>query len=93
MATNIVGTTLGNDFTFKWSAAQPHITAYSRLGNGSYRIQFTATAGQAYRVESANVLGSWSELGTATDLGNNLFEFVDTQAPSAQTRFYRVKAP
>jgi hypothetical protein len=93
VATNVLGSTFGNDVTFRWTGAQPRITTYSRLANGSYRIQFTATAGQLYKVESANVLGSWSELGTATELGNNLFEFVDTLAPSAQTRFYRVKAP
>ena len=33
------------------------------------------------------------QLGAATDVGNNLFEFVDTQPLAPQTRFYRVKAP
>jgi len=93
VATNSLGTNYGDDRVFTWLNTQPRITAWERQSDGSYRLRFTATSGQAYRIDGATDLPTWVELRQATDLGNGLFEFVDANAGRIQRRFYRVKAP
>ena len=93
VATNSLGTNYGDDRVFMWLNTRPQITAWERQADGSYRLRFTATSGQAYRIDASTDLPSWGELGVAQDLGNGLFEFVDANAGRIPRRFYRVKAP
>lgn len=93
VATNSLGTNYGDDRVFTWLNTRPRITAWERESDGSYRLRFTATSGQAYRIDGATDLPAWVELGVARDLGNGLFEFVDANAGRMPRRFYRVKAP
>jgi hypothetical protein len=92
VGTNIAGTNFGVDLSFAWTNSPPHITSLDPLTNGNYRVRFTATPGQVYKLISSPTLTVWSEIGTASDLGNGNFEFIDAQVP-AQTRFYQIKGP
>jgi hypothetical protein len=93
VATNSLGTNYGDDRVFTWLNTRPRITAWERQSDGSYRLRFTATSGQAYRIDGSTELPAWIELGVARDLGGGLFEFVDANAGRIPRRFYRVKAP
>jgi len=76
---------------------QPHITSIAKQGDGSQKISFTGRVGQAYHIESATDLpvtgpATWTDMGTATDLGGGNFEFIDT-TPALPTKFYRIRFP
>jgi hypothetical protein len=89
VATNSLGTNYGTDLTFRWVNTRPQILSFIRQ-SGGYRLRFSAVSGQVYRVEASENLTSWSEVGTAQDLGGNAFEFLHA-ASAVPRRFYRVK--
>jgi len=60
----------------------------TKLPGPSIRLRLQATAGGTYRVEKADVFGSWSEVGVRTVDATGSFEIDDT-APTASSRFYR----
>ena len=91
-ATNSLGTNYGADRTFIWSTNRPHLDI-SHQANRTYRLQITGNSNQLYRVEGSSSLPNWSDLGVATDLGTNAFEFIDFNAILSPTRFYRLRAP
>lgn len=59
-----------------------------KLPGGNIRLQLQGTPNAFYAIEKADVLGSWSVLGTATAGPNGLISFDDT-APHPNSRFYR----
>jgi hypothetical protein len=59
-----------------------------KLPNGNISLLLQGTPNAFYLVEKADVLGSWSPLGTGTAGANGRFTIVDT-APSPSSRFYR----
>jgi hypothetical protein len=74
-----------------------HITSIVKQLDGSQKIQFNGRAGQLYHVESTAELpasgpATWTDMGTATDLGGGTFEFLDA-TPALQTKFYRIRFP
>jgi hypothetical protein len=75
------------------SQVRPQFTAYVRMLDGSFHLQFIAAAGQSYTVQASTNLTSWLDLGSATDQGNGLFAFTDTNANNFSARFYRVVLP
>jgi len=87
------GTNYGGDRTFLWSNARPHIDTIRPQSDGSYRLQFTGNAAQVYQVQASSTLTNWVNLGTGTELGNTIFEFIDFDAPLFQRSFYRIRAP
>jgi len=91
-ASNSNGTNYGADRTFVWSTNRPHLNI-SHQANRTYRLQFTGNSNQLYRVEGSSTLPNWSDLGVATDLGTNAFEFIDFNAILYSNRFYRFRAP
>ncbi len=77
----------------------PVITSATRLGNGSFQLEFTALTGNNYTVLANTNLdlpvSSWTELGAATETspGSGQFQFTDINAPSFVRRFYVVRTP
>lgn len=65
------------------------------LGNGSYKLTFNGIPGRTYRIQYADTVPStaWQTLTTATANELGLFEYIDTPAPEAPTRFYRSAYP
>lgn len=70
-------------------------TLYSNTGQ--FQIQFNGDPSLGYSVlEAPNLslpLNSWSVLGPATFLSNNLFQFTDPQASNYVQRFYIIRHP
>jgi hypothetical protein len=59
-----------------------------KLPGGNIRLQLQGTPNAFYVIEKADVLSSWSSLGTNIAGPNGLFSFDDT-APHPNSRFYR----
>jgi len=78
------------------TANTPVITSATRLGNGSFQLEFTALIGNNYTVlANANLdlpVSSWTALGAATETSPGQFQFADLDAPSFARRFYVVRA-
>ena len=79
------------------TTAAPVITSATRLGNGSFRLEFTGLTGYSYTVLANSNLelpvSSWTALGAATETspGSGQFQFTDLNAPSFARRFYVVR--
>jgi hypothetical protein len=93
VATNTLGKTFGADQMFEWSNSQPLITGPSLQTNGNFQLQFTGSPSQLYTVQGSTTLTNWTDLGTATDLGGGLFQFIHTATGGAPYRFYKVRLP
>ncbi|MBI3852450.1 MAG: hypothetical protein HY298_19510 [Verrucomicrobia bacterium] len=72
------------------SQLRPQFTSHVRLPDGSFQLQFTGAPGQSYTIQASTNLTAWPDLGAATNLGNGLFAFTDTNANNFSARFYRV---
>jgi hypothetical protein len=57
-------------------------------GANGFALQLTGQAGRGYRVQFSTDLAHWTDLLT-TNLTTSTLQLVDTQAVSAQSRFYR----
>jgi hypothetical protein len=88
-----MGTDFGGDRTFLWSNARPHIDSLIIQPGGAYRLLFTGNPSELYQIQASQSLTNWVDLGPATDLGNALFEFIDSDAVLFQRSFYRTRAP
>ena len=62
-------------------AAPPRISRGVLLADGSFQLQFNATAGASYTVMGSTNLTNWEVLGTATEEPPGNFEFTDSKAP------------
>jgi len=70
--------------------AIPAVIKPLTAGPTAVKVQFTGTAGLSYQIwRTANLSGTWSQIGTATtdNSGNGSF---DDAAPLSSTAFYRV---
>lgn len=91
-------TLLGQNISVVQAAAiYPPLLLSLSKSNNVFQFSFTnGTPGAIYSVLfSTNLttpLASWVVIGTASNLGPNLWQFTDNQA-SNQTRFYRVRSP
>ncbi len=72
------------------SQIRPQFTSYGRMLDGSFHLQFIGAVGLNYTIQGSTNLTSWTGIGTATDQGNGLFEFTDTNANNLPARYYRV---
>jgi hypothetical protein len=78
----------------KVSDAQPRITGYETLPDGSFRLYFTGAANQPYVVMGSTNLLDWDPVGTPPSyLGNGLYQLIDTDATGNPYRFYRIRVP
>jgi hypothetical protein len=75
------------------SATRPRFLAAAWTSEQNFRIQFGGVATNAYTIQSCTSFTNWLNLGTASNLGNGLFEFTDTNATALPHRFYRVSSP
>jgi hypothetical protein len=75
------------------SATRPRFTAAAWTSAQSLRIQFGGVPTNAYTIQACTSLTNWVNLGSATNRGSGLFEFVDTNAMAFPQRFYRVSSP
>jgi RNA polymerase sigma factor (sigma-70 family) len=65
-----------------------NLSSFDRLGDGTFRLQFTGVPNGKYVIEASTNLTEWVLLGPATNNGGKL-EFVDGDAPRFTLRFYR----
>jgi hypothetical protein len=77
-------------------ATPPILTTPTRSVDGAIQFTFRNTPGQNFQVMGANDLGlafgSWTSLGTATEISPGRYQFTDTTMNGAQG-FYRVQSP
>jgi len=73
------------------------VLAGTRLANGSFRVSFTNVFGASFSVlATTNIslaLSNWTVLGAPTESPSGQYQYTDSQAPSNQRRFYRVRSP
>ncbi len=77
-------------------SAQPPTFEVSGCGwasPGVFRVSFTGSPNTSYRVWGSPNLGNWTQLGTATSLGNGSYQFIDPYTAGIPERFYRVTGP
>ena len=71
-------------------AAKPASNPAPFLAIDGRRLTITGAAGQVYTLQAtANILGPWEPLATLTNTAGTL-HFIDTDAASANERFYRI---
>lgn len=72
-----------------------NIVSISVQTNGNPLIVFVGIPGNTYRIQATTSLSSpnWQTIATKTAGGNGLFDFEDTSAGGATTRFYRLDKP
>jgi len=92
-ASNALGTSAGEDFTFAWLNTVPVISSFVRLPDGSVQIRIQAVAGQVYQVEGSTNVINFDLLGNAQDLGDGTFEFNSATAGAGRFNFFRVVGP
>ena len=97
VATNIGGTSVGNDVTFATIAIPPPQLNNLVLANGQLSFAFTNVAGQNFTVlATTNValaLSNWTVLGPVTEGPSGQFQFIDPQGATNGQRYYRVRWP
>jgi hypothetical protein len=98
LAVNSVGSfSNSTDTLFLVMSSRPRIAAASRSPNGSVGISGTGVPATTYRVlaseDLAVPIGSWSQVGTVTTLGDGTYNFTDTTAASYSRRFYQLVRP
>jgi len=68
-----------------------------KLGNGSVQFSFTNQSGLTFSVyastNAALPLAQWTPLGNPVESPAGSFQFADSQATNAASRFYRVTSP
>jgi hypothetical protein len=73
------------------------VTAVGMPLPGQFRLQFTGIPNTNYTIlgttNASLSLTNWTAQGSAVNLSNGLFQFIDTQATNYQQRFYRVSSP
>ena len=78
-----------------WSAtSQPEFTKIQHLASGSIQLDAIGPTNLAYTVWASTNLATtnWVAIGSATVVGSGIL-FVDTNASSFSSRFYRLSAP
>ena len=78
-----------------WSAtSQPEFTKIQHLASGSIQLDAMGPTNLAYTVWASTNLATtnWVAIGSATVVGSGIL-FVDTNASSFSSRFYRLSAP
>jgi len=94
VASNSNGESIGEELPYMYSTNQPVLEGLSiPVSGGSFQFQFSGSAGQIYGVDRSTNLVHWESLGMPMDLGNGLFNFLDTDPPTVPARFYRVVVP
>src|SRR6185436_888375 len=63
------------------------------LSGDQPRLQFGGVPGQEYLIEASTNLVDWSVIGTAEDLGDGNFEFVDPEWADYDRCYYRIVVP
>lgn len=89
-AFNSLGTRFGEILSFTTPGTRFEITSVA-MQSGGLRLEFVGTQGAVHTVQGSDDLNSWSDLGTATPLGGNRFEYLDAGALQRPFRFYQVK--
>jgi hypothetical protein len=93
--TNFFGFVTSSSARLTVTATSPPANGLLEFGmtGGQPLLQFTGVAGQQYLVQSSTNLADWAVIGTATDLGDGSFEFVDPDWTNYSACFYRIVLP
>jgi hypothetical protein len=75
------------------SRAHGKIANLTRHPNGAVTVQFSASTGATYIIETSEDLDRWDKVGVASEVSAGAFEFSDPRAQGASTRFYRIVLP
>jgi hypothetical protein len=82
---------------FQVAKVDPFSLNAGRDGNGAFELDFTNIHGGAFTVSTATNLTSfganWTTLGSATEIANGQFQFIDLQSSNNPLRFYQVRGP
>ena len=74
----------------------PQISAYQRLGDGSFKLTFGGTTGVGYSVRTSTNLASpattWNILATNV-FGSNPTNYIDLTATNYPNRYYLISIP
>lgn len=65
------------------------LDSFVRSPNGDFKLDFSGAFNGTYTIEASTNLQTWIPLGSAS-FANGRMEFVDTNAPKFNLRFYRV---
>jgi sugar lactone lactonase YvrE len=75
----------------------PTLTSAAMLGNGVLQFNFTNMPGALFTVLSTTnlslPLSNWTEVGTASNVSSDLFQFTSQPATNGQQRFFIVRSP
>jgi len=92
VGTNQLGVSFGDDQSFY----VPIRVSLQMLRSGQFVLEFRSATNAGYNVLTTQditvPLTNWTVLGQPTALTNNLFQFIDTNAPSSP-RFYFITVP
>jgi hypothetical protein len=93
--TNFFGSVTSSNAVLALAPIAPPANAVLHFGltGGQPMLQFAGTAGQPYTVQASTNLTDWTVIGTAIDLGDGTFEFVDPDWTNYTTRYYRIILP
>jgi hypothetical protein len=97
VATNFGGTSLGVDMVFQTAVEplppEPTICRCTRLADRRIKLEFSGITNGIYAVLGSTNLSQWAAEGAAVEVAPGVFEFIDDDAPSHETCFYRLRSP
>jgi hypothetical protein len=68
------------------------LTNVMQLNDGAFQFDYLNVAGGSYLVYASTNLAHWESVGSATEIGSNLFQFTDTTATNHPKRFYQLRS-
>jgi hypothetical protein len=75
----------------------PTLIDLQNLGNGVVQFAFTNTSNAYFEVLSATnlslPLSNWTVVGTASNIGSDMFQFTSPPTTNSKQRFYSVRSP
>jgi hypothetical protein len=78
-------------FFFVVNRGTPCLKESGKTQHGKYTQNASFTVRSSTNVFSP--VTNWTAIGTASNIGPNLFEFTETNPPTDPQRFYRVRSP
>jgi hypothetical protein len=69
------------------------LTDVRQLAGGAFQFAYTNTSAQGFSVYASTNLANWVPIGSAAQIGPNLYQFTDATATNHPRRFYQLRGP
>ncbi len=69
------------------------LSGVTRLNNGAFQFQYSATNVQGGSIYTSTNLIQWAPIGSATQVSPGVYQFIDNGATNRPQRFYQLRSP